>query len=165
MSVTLNHSREHEHDPKRGRWIPWAFVGGMLIVVAVNAVLVFYALTTFEGVTVPRSYERGRNYNHVIEEAARQDALGWARQAKLQGGHLVVLVTDAQGAGVPGSFRARLERPLSRESVPVALGMTQPGRYMAELPAGIGAGQWELRALLTGPGGARLEIRERLLLP
>lgn len=166
MTVTLKHnSREHEHDPRRGKWIPWAFVGAMLTVVAVNAVLVFFAFSTFEGVTVPRSYERGRNYNHVIEEAARQDALGWARQAKLQGGHLVVLVTDAQGHGVPGSFRARLERPLSREAAPVELAMTQPGRYLADLPAGIGAGQWELRALFTGPGGARLEIRERLLLP
>lgn len=164
MSVTF-HSREHEHDPKRGKWIPWVFVGAMGTVVAVNAVLIFYAFSTFEGVTVPKSYERGRNYNHVIEEAARQDSLGWSRQAKLDGERIVVLVTDREGRGVPGSFRAQLARPLSRESHPIELGMTQPGRYMADLPEGIGAGQWELRALLTGPGGGRLEIRERVFVP
>ena len=37
-------------DPKRSRWIPWIFVGGMLLVVAVNAVLVFASVSTFTGV-------------------------------------------------------------------------------------------------------------------
>jgi hypothetical protein len=37
-------------EPVRGRWIPWVFVGGMLLVVAVNLVLVWFAL--FIGVAV-----------------------------------------------------------------------------------------------------------------
>ena len=29
-------------DPRRGRWIPWAFVGGMAVVVVVNLVMVYF---------------------------------------------------------------------------------------------------------------------------
>lgn len=151
-----------DHDPNRGKWIPWAFVGGMLTVVAVNAGLIYFALSTFTGVTVPKSYERGRNYNHVLAEAARQDALGWAHRVVLEGDGLTLLVADREGRGVPGSLRARLERPLSRDAAPLDLGMTQPGRFRAELPEGIAPGQWDLVALLAGPGGAVLEVRERV---
>jgi nitrogen fixation protein FixH len=152
-----------DHDPNRGRWIPWVFVGGMLLVVLVNAVLIYASLSTFTGVTVPKAYERGRGYNEVLAEAARQDALGWAARVEAEGGRLILVITDREARGVPGQVEARLLRPLSNETVPLALGMTSPGRYAGEL-SGVGPGQWELRARLTGPNGARLDIRERLIL-
>ena len=37
--------------PRRSAWIPWVFVGGMLLVVAVNGVLIVAAVGTFTGVT------------------------------------------------------------------------------------------------------------------
>ena len=45
--------RSHEHviEPRRSAWIPWVFVGGMLLVVAVNGVLIVAAVDTFTGVT------------------------------------------------------------------------------------------------------------------
>ncbi|MCZ8150271.1 MAG: FixH family protein, partial [Roseomonas sp.] len=64
-------STSRDFDPNRSRWIPWAFVGGMTVVVLVNLVLVYAALSTFTGVTTGRSYDRGRAYNLVLEEAAR----------------------------------------------------------------------------------------------
>ena len=70
--------RTQDFDPKRSTWIPWVFVGGMALVVLVNLVLVYAALSTFTGVTTGKSYDRGRSYNQVLAEAARQDALGWA---------------------------------------------------------------------------------------
>ena len=63
MSATMN---DRGYDPSRGRWIPWAFAGGLLLVVAVNAVLVYYAVSTFTGVTTPRAYEQGRRYDEVL---------------------------------------------------------------------------------------------------
>ena len=39
-------------DPKRSRWIPWVFVGGMLLVVVVNGVLIFSAISTFTFSTI-----------------------------------------------------------------------------------------------------------------
>ena len=31
------------YDPRRGRWIPWAFVGGFLVVFGVNSLLIYFA--------------------------------------------------------------------------------------------------------------------------
>ena len=70
-------------EPRRSAWIPWVFVGGLLLVVAVNAVLIVTAVGSFTGLTTGHSYDRGRAYNHVLAEAARQDALGWTDSVTL----------------------------------------------------------------------------------
>ena len=38
-------------EARRSAWIPWVFVGGMGVVVAVNAVFVWLSLSTFTGIT------------------------------------------------------------------------------------------------------------------
>ncbi len=48
-----------------------------LSVFAANAIMVFYALTTFDGVETDDAYRKGRAYNHVLEADAAQAALGW----------------------------------------------------------------------------------------
>lgn len=149
------------HDPTRGRWIPWVFVGGMLLVVVVNAIMVYFALSTFTGVTVGRSYDRGRAYNQVIEEAARQDALGWQARVTLERSLLSVQVVDREGLPAIGRLEGVLVRPLERTSLPLDIAMVGPGRFIAavEVPQ---PGQWEARLTLHGADGARFEMRERL---
>lgn len=151
--------------PGRDRWIPWTFVGGMLLVVAVNLVLVWFALTTFTGVTVGHAYDRGRTYNHVIEAAARQEALGWQTQVSLGDGmRLSVTVTDRLGAPVPGRLDGDLLRPLEGTTLPLDFTATGPGRFVARIgPAQ--AGQWEARLTLLAPSGQHLDIRQRVLVP
>jgi len=48
-----------------------------LSVFAANGVMVFYALSTFDGVETDDAYRKGRAYNHVLEADAAQTALGW----------------------------------------------------------------------------------------
>lgn len=151
------------YDPTRSRWIPWVFVGGMLVVVVVNAVMVWFALSTFTGVTTARSYERGRAYNDVLEEAARQDALGWQARVRLQGGIVTVEVRDAQNAPVRGALQGALHRPLKREAVPLRFREYGPGRYTAEV-VNLPGGQWEARLTLQAAAG-RLDIRDRVISP
>lgn len=152
------------HDPNRGRWIPWVFVGGMGLVVLVNLVLVYFALTTFTGVTTGQSYDRGRAYNQVLAEAARQDALGWQARVALDGPALTVAVTDREGLPVGGRLEGVLQRPLEGTDVALDFAVAGPGRFLAPvaLPA---RGQWEARLTLHGPRGERLEIRQRLFAP
>jgi nitrogen fixation protein FixH len=152
-----------DHDPRRGRWIPWVFVGGMALVVVVNAVMVWFALSTFTGVTTLRPYDRGRTYNDVLAEAARQDALGWRSTVKLADDTLVVEVRDPRDAPVRGELLGALHRPLNREAIPLHFRDTGYGRWVAplgELPAG----QWEARLTLDGRDG-RLDIRRRVFAP
>jgi nitrogen fixation protein FixH len=152
------------HDPRRSRWIPWVFVGGMLLVVAVNAVLVVAALSTFTGVTTGRSYDRGRAYNQVLEEAARQEALGWRAGITLDGAALHVAVTDREGLPVGGRLTGTLLRPLEGTEQPLDLAAAGPGRFLAALPA-LQPGQWEARLTLAGPQGQRFDIRQRIRVP
>lgn len=42
-----------------------------------NGIMVYYALSTFDGVETDNAYRKGRAYNHVLEAAAAQAALGW----------------------------------------------------------------------------------------
>ncbi|HOT83126.1 MAG TPA: FixH family protein, partial [Candidatus Defluviicoccus seviourii] len=45
-----------------GWWYPWIFVGGMLIVVAVNAVMAIVAVGTFSGLETTDHYRKGLAY-------------------------------------------------------------------------------------------------------
>lgn len=152
-----------EHDPRRGRWIPWAFVGAMALVVVVNAVMVWFALSTFTGVTTARPYDRGRTYNDVLAEAARQEALGWRSTVRLAGDTLVVQVRDPSDAPVQGELLGALHRPLTREAIPLHFRDAGYGRWVAPL-AELPAGQWEARLKLSGREG-RMDIRRRVFAP
>lgn len=155
-------SHSADFDPRRSTWIPWVFVGGMALVVAVNLVLVYAALSTFTGVTTGRSYDRGRAYNQVLAEAARQDALGWAAQVTLDGKVITVTTTDRDGLPVGERIEGVLLRPLEGAELRLDFAAAGPGRFIAfaDLPA---AGQWDARLSLTGEGGQRLDIRQRLV--
>lgn len=132
------------------RLIPWIFVAGMALVVAVNGVLVYFALGTWSGLVVERPYERGVQYNRLLEEAARQDRLGWqfdiALETAGESTRIVVQAMDAVGKPLSGlSLRASIERPVEREEHgTVLLGEQQPGRYAASLGR-LRPGQWQTR--------------------
>jgi nitrogen fixation protein FixH len=161
MSATMN---DRGYDPSRGRWIPWAFAGGLLLVVAVNAVLVYYAVSTFTGVTTPRAYEQGRRYDEVLAEAARQDGLGWSAVVALAGGRLSVVATDREGHPVPGRVEGVLVRPLEGTELPLDFAPTGGGRWAAAVQPPH-PGQWEARLTLFGPNETAFDIRRRVMAP
>ena len=132
----------HSFDPRRDRWIPWVFVGLMLLVVVVNGVMVALALSTFTGITTQRPYDRGRNYNDVLPEAARQQALGWLPTVEFAGGQLRVRVRDAAGAPVPGWLEGILQRPLARDVLALEFHPAGQGAWVAEIVPPL-PGQWE----------------------
>ncbi|MCQ4158561.1 FixH family protein [Roseomonas sp. GC11] len=149
-------------DPRRGRWIPWVFVGALGLVIAVNGVLIWKALSTFTGVTQGHAYDRGLAYNDVLAETARQEALGWNATLRVEGERLVVELRDRAGAPVPGVLRGDMERPLEGGTVPLEIAAEGPGRFTAPL-ALPRRGQWEARLVMTGPRGEEFDIRERVV--
>ncbi|WP_237213789.1 FixH family protein [Falsiroseomonas oryziterrae] len=153
-----------DYDPNRSRWIPWAFVGAFAVIISVNMVLVYAALTTFTGVTTGKSYDRGRAYNEVLAEAARQDALGWQARVTLQDGVVSLLAHDREGLPLGGRVEGVLLRPLEGAELRLDFAAAGPGKFIAfaDLP---GRGQWEARLTLTNERGEHLDIRQRLIAP
>ena len=151
-------------DPARGRWIPWVFVGMMLLVIGVNGVLITSAVRSFTGTTTGHSYDRGRAYNHILEEAERQAALGWRARVTLAEGTLSVAVADRAEAPVDGRLTGLLLRPLDGRTVPLDFAAVAPGRWSAaaQPPA---PGQWDARLTLHDAGGRHLDIRQRVIAP
>lgn len=151
-------------EPRRSAWIPWVFVGGMSIVVAVNMVFVFFALTTFTGTTVPHAFERGRQYDLVMAEAARQAALGWQVEVALAGTRLTVTAHDAEGRPLTATVEGALHRPLQALALPVGFQPVGGGRWAgaADIPL---PGQWEARITVTAPDGTHKDVTRRLFVP
>src|SRR5687768_11258821 len=84
--------------------IPWFFPMGLSLVVAVNVVLLVFALRTFPGLVVNNAYERGRGYGTEIERTEAQGALGWSLDVRHDAGagRLVVHIADSAGREIPG---------------------------------------------------------------
>ncbi len=144
-----------------------AFFGVML---AVNAVFVVLALSTFNGGEGGRAYQRGLDYNRVIDAARAQDALGWSHRIEVtQPGQVSLSVSERNGAPVAGLvLDAEIARPVDdRFTRPLAFREVAPGAYAADL-AGLEPGNWVVSLAASRRGGADRNIiyraKERLWL-
>lgn len=140
----------------RLHWVPMTFIGGFLVVIAVNATLIFFAQDTFSGLDTASPYERGLEYNKTLAAEAAQERLGWRYQAAISGKNgtertLRLQLADRDGRPLDGlKLQAYLVRP-STQGLDVTI-TPQPagdGSYVAafRLPA---PGQWELRVVAHG---------------
>lgn len=133
-----------------------AFFGA---IVAVNVTFAVYAVRSFPGEDVPRSYLQGLRYNDTLAERRAQAALGWRAAAELRGDADnalldVVLSTDAasriDGATISGALvwptNARRDHELIFESL-------GNGLYRARI-GGLTPGRWRLRARAERSDGA-----------
>lgn len=60
--------------PLKDRIIPWYFVMAFAVIFAVNGLFVYLATSTNKGVVTENAYEKGRDYNHIVEEVRKQKA-------------------------------------------------------------------------------------------
>ncbi|WP_422002698.1 FixH family protein [Reyranella sp.] len=150
----------------RSRYIPWLFVAGFAVVVAVNATMIWLAVGSFSGLYAERPRERGLHYNDVLAAQKARDALGWHVDTSWQAtpGRLEIAVTDAAGRPLAGAqVHASLARPVEKRP-PLALDVapTAPGRYaaLAILPA---RGNWDVD-IVVDFGGQRYALTRRMFL-
>ncbi|TVR98669.1 MAG: hypothetical protein EA406_06090 [Rhodospirillales bacterium] len=133
---------------------PWIFVGGMAVVIAVNGVMAYAAVTTFSGVHTRDHYRKGLAYNEALVATAAQEARGWRVAVTFTPGDgdngglgtLQAAFTDADGHPLPDlAVTAELIRPThAGHDRALALVHQGQGRYASrtELPL---PGQWDVR--------------------
>ncbi len=73
-----------EKDSFKDKLIPWYFVLFFLVVFIVNGFFVYFAVSSFTGVTTEGAYTKGVAYNEVVAQKRKQDALGWQDNFSLE---------------------------------------------------------------------------------
>lgn len=145
---------------ERGWWYPYIFVGGFLVVVAVNASMAYLATSTFSGISTDGAYQKGLKYNQNIAMARAQEALGWKvdttvtpiADAQAVKAEIAVSYRDRDGKAVDGlTVTAHLVRPTAKgHDMEFTLVPRGDGAYgiVQTLPLN---GVWDMDLVATGP--------------
>lgn len=80
-----------------GKHVLMIFVGAFSVIISVNLVLAYSAVSTFSGMVVDNSYVASQQFD---ERKAAQESLGWTVAADHTGGLLILRITDEDGVPV-----------------------------------------------------------------
>ena len=151
---------------RNGRYIPWLFVAGFAVVVAVNATMIWFAVGSFSGLYTPKPRDRGLHYNAIVAEQKTRDALGWRVEAqwRSEANRLEIAAFDGAGQPLAGArVSVELVRPVEkRQPLSVAMNGIEPGRFagQVELPA---RGNWDVD-IVVEHGGEQFALTRRMFL-
>lgn len=132
-----------------GRTVLVGMLGFFGVVTAVNAAMIYLAVSSHTGVVTTSSYRAGNGWQAEIEAAQAQLARNWQVEAVIDragdGAAVEVRVRDRNGAPVTGLAVATLLRSPIREAddLEAALTETETGRYRGKVAA-IAPGNWTL---------------------
>lgn len=150
-----------------GWWYPWLFVGGLGIVVVVNAILTFFAVNSWTGLETKNPFAMGLAYNQTLADQRQQDALGW--RAVITYGHDdgMLVANFSKDDGTPVNdlvVSATLYRP-SQDGVDKTVDMlgNNDGTYSIKLQLPL-SGLWEVRLIAT-QGNNTFRLRQRIQVP
>jgi len=151
---------------QRSNIVPWLFVAGFVIVIAVNGTMMWLAISSFSGLYSGHARDRGLHYNQVMAEQRDREALGWTIETSWQAndGLLGLRINERDGTVLAGaSVVVDLVRPAEKRA-PIRIGMTPEGggRYAGAvaLPA---RGSWDADIVIEARGH-RFAITRRLFL-
>jgi nitrogen fixation protein FixH len=147
------------------RLFPYAIVGALGVVIAVNITMAVLAHRSAPGLAVQGSFATSNAYGAIQAEARRQVGLGWSLDVGHAEGRLVVGLAGQGGAVLPGAaLRASASRPVGDEPA-IELGMVgdAAGRFRSDvvLP---GRGQWDVLFVASHDGRTFRHTR-RIVIP
>ncbi len=124
-------------------------VGGFSVVLAVNLFMASRAVGSFGGVVVENSYVASQQFNTWLNQAEKQNALGWsARVTRAGDGRL-----DVATSGTPqGTFaQAELRHPLGKRDV-LEWTLIDAGNGRFTSVDAVPEGRWLVRVTLEHAG-------------
>jgi nitrogen fixation protein FixH len=125
------------------RFFPLAIMAFLVTVVIVDGGMIWSAVQSFPGAADDHAFDTGNKYNEILENAARQAALGWQLKVNVVSRDIEVTLTDQNGNVLPAAVEAVATHPVGPAS-PTSLGFTSDGvKYVStsSLPS---PGQWDL---------------------
>lgn len=153
---------------RNSRWIPWLFVLGFTVTLAINATLIAFAAGSFSGLVVEHPYRKGAEYAHAQAMLQDQRQLNWyyrLRSESRADGSLDISIAWQDGAAALIDLQVTAEFIRPVENAPPMTVMLQhrgAGVYTASvsLPA---MGLWDVR-IMARRDEARFVAAERLVL-
>jgi nitrogen fixation protein FixH len=156
--------------PITGRTVFIATVSFFAVVMAVNLVMIKFALETLPGTEVDSAYSASLSYGAQIKAAQAQAERQWHVNAHIErhaDGQALVRVEarDRNGAPLVGlAFSGRLERPADkRGDKAIVLAEVEGGVYRGAVPD-VAPGQWDLVLESDAKGERMFLSRNRVLL-
>lgn len=133
-----------------GKGVLLYLAGFFAVVIAVNVFFIVQAVTTFRGEDEEDSYTQGLEYNHTLERAAAQKALGWraaigAAREESRGAHVVVTVTSKGGTPLSHlALKGELRRPTdAARDRALSFREVGPGEYASDA-RDVAPGIWDV---------------------
>ena len=165
------HERAAGAKPLTGRHVLMALSGFFGVIFVVNAIFLTFALRSFPGESMKKSYLQGLHYNDILTERAEQAALGWRAEllrADRNGaeGVIELRLLDAAGSPLTGlTLEGQLRRPAHSRS-DQALSFIDAGRgvYRTSV-SGLAPGAWSLTAQAENAYGDQLDLASRVEFP
>lgn len=154
--------------PSRRRFsiVPWLFVAGFAIVIAVNGTMTWLAIDSFSGLYSNKPRDRGLRYNQIVAEQRERDALGWKIETSWQAhdGTFGLTVADRDGTPPSGAtVMVELVRPTEKRA-PLRIAMTDLGGGRFSGAIGLPArGNWDADIVILSEG-RRFAVTRRLFL-
>jgi len=146
-------------------FFPYAVALGLAGVAVVDGSIVWMAINTFPGKVTHSQFADSNRYDAVLENAAREVALGWKTELSIASGTPRLLLADRDGQKIEGvRVVGQASRPLGHGApIELVFRAAAPGEYVAEtrLPD---AGQWEID-LTAAVSGKRIHLSRRVVVP
>ena len=134
-------------------WFPWAVAASLVVVILINAGMIWAAIATFPGQAGQDGFDASNGYNQVLRAAARQKALGWHVAVGVDAaGRVGVALAGPDGKPLPGATaEAVAQRPVGpRDIQHLALVPQSGGGFRAVHP--LARGQWQVALTIHAAG-------------
>jgi len=139
-----------------GRHVLWGLIGFFGVMFFVNAIFVYFALSTFSGGDTSDPYRKGLHYNDTLKAQERQTERGWQTEVEYDDKtrQLRLSFLDKTAAPITGlRIGARLSRPATdREDRRIDLAEMSQGVYAATVD--LAPGLWVI-SVASRKGGER----------
>lgn len=141
-----------------GFHVAMIFGGAFSIIIAVNLILAYNAVSTFPGLEVKNSYVASQTYD---KDREAQQSLGWSVRAEARAGQVLLSVTNVDGVPVEvASLDATLGRATHVQDDQTPDFRFDGTRYVA--PAELAPGNWNIRMEAESADGTI--FRQRIIL-
>jgi len=168
MPEALKETRGEEARQLTGLMVLLYLLAFFGVVMSVNGVMIYEALSTMTGVDTDSAYQAGQMFERDVAMAKAQGSRHWRVDAQLtpssSGARLEVTAHDETGQPLTGmrafaAFQRPTDRRLDRD---IELVEDSPGRFQGS--AEIMAGQWDLVIELSRQGEQLFRSKNRVVL-